>query len=306
MGELISVIVPVYNVEKYLVRCINTLVKQTYNNLELILVDDGSTDNCAEICDELEKTDCRIKVYHKKNGGLSDARNYGVEKSNGAYITFVDSDDYVSADYIQRLYSLVKEYDAEIAVANFYKTQKNVFEYRKDGLPEIQLLTGIQACHRLFDEKTHVMLVTAWAGLIKSEIAKKYPFPAGRIHEDEATTAKYYYEANKVAVTDEVLYAYFQNANSITHTNRTNKNTDIIWAFNHRSLFFENLGEKELAKKSFSALFGYLAKDSILNNKRCDDDIKALLKGKKLTLKSSVYRIIYYCSPKLYKKLQRL
>ena len=100
MSDLISIIVPIYNVEKYLQECIESLLKQTYKNIEIILVDDGSPDNCPQICDEFLKKDKRIKVFHKVNGGLSDARNYGLERATGNYICFVDSDDFVTEDYI--------------------------------------------------------------------------------------------------------------------------------------------------------------------------------------------------------------
>ena len=104
MKERISVVVPVYNVEKYLEKCVNSIVNQTYKNLEIILVDDGATDNSGKLCDELAKIDNRIKVYHKENGGLSDARNYGVERATGDYIGFVDSDDYIDAEMYEKLY----------------------------------------------------------------------------------------------------------------------------------------------------------------------------------------------------------
>ena len=112
---LISIIVPVYNVESYLERCVNSIINQTYHNLEIILVDDGSPDGSGDLCDKLAKNDDRITVYHKKNGGLSDARNYGVQNANGEYITFIDSDDFVAKDYIEHLYSMIQEFNADIA-----------------------------------------------------------------------------------------------------------------------------------------------------------------------------------------------
>ena len=125
MEELISVVVPVYNVEKYIDKCINSIINQTYKNLEIILVDDGSPDNCGNICDEYAKKDNRIIVIHKENGGLSDARNTGIEVSKGKYITFIDSDDYISDNYVSFLYNLIIEYKADISIGKHYVLYEN-------------------------------------------------------------------------------------------------------------------------------------------------------------------------------------
>lgn len=123
--KLISIIVPVYNVEKYLKECIDSVISQTYKNLEIILVDDGSTDKSGEICDEYSKKDSRIKVIHKENGGLSDARNVALDIAKGEYIGFVDSDDYVEKDMFETLYKLAEEHNTEISSISFYKTLEN-------------------------------------------------------------------------------------------------------------------------------------------------------------------------------------
>ena len=118
-NELISIIVPVYNVEQYLEKCVCSIINQTYKNLEIILVDDGATDSSGNMCDELAKSDNRIKVYHKENGGLSDARNYGVERATGEYIGFVDSDDYIDSEMYEKLYEAIKKEDVDVAECNF-------------------------------------------------------------------------------------------------------------------------------------------------------------------------------------------
>ena len=122
MENLISVIVPVYNVEKYLDKCINSLINQSYNNLEIILIDDGSTDNCGEICDKYALKDNRIKVIHKKNEGLSAARNLGISISKGDYIIFIDSDDWVDKEILLKLLNLIKKYNSDIAVCDYLLT----------------------------------------------------------------------------------------------------------------------------------------------------------------------------------------
>jgi len=121
MVDLISVIIPVYNVEPYLKKCLDSVVTQTYKEIEIILVDDGSTDGSGPICDEYAAQDKRIRVIHKRNGGLSDARNVGLDRCSGRYVTFIDSDDYVASDYVERLYRILVEYNADIAVCDYFE-----------------------------------------------------------------------------------------------------------------------------------------------------------------------------------------
>ena len=122
MDELISVIIPVYNVQAYLVRCVDSVINQSYDNLEIILVDDGSSDNSSQICDELALKDRRIKVIHKTNGGLSDARNVGLEKSVGDYILFVDSDDFIHQEMVEKMYGIIQKNETDIVVCGIYRT----------------------------------------------------------------------------------------------------------------------------------------------------------------------------------------
>ena len=134
MKERISVVVPVYNVEQYLEKCVNSIINQTYKNLEIILVDDGATDKSGKLCDELAKLDNRIMVYHKKNGGLSDARNYGVERATGDYIGFVDGDDYIDAEMYEKLYEAIKKENVDVAECNLkiiYSDRVELFTEKK-------------------------------------------------------------------------------------------------------------------------------------------------------------------------------
>ena len=137
MNELITVVLPIYNVEKYLEYCIESVLKQTYKNIEIILVDDGSPDNCARICDEYEKKDARVKAIHKKNGGLSDARNEGLRNEKVRYICFIDSDDFIKENYIEILYNLIKKNNADMAVGNFIRVQDSNFpKITKENIKE--------------------------------------------------------------------------------------------------------------------------------------------------------------------------
>ena len=285
----------------------NSIINQTYDNLEIILVDDGSPDGSGVLCDELAKKDSRITVYHKQNGGLSDARNYGVQNANGEYITFIDSDDYISKDYIEHLYSMIEEFNADIAAASYYRTSDDAFSGTVNRmLPEISILNGKEACYKLLQGREYYgPLVIACAKLIRSHLVKEHPFPVGKKHEDEATTAKFLINANKVVLSNREIYAYYQNENSITHTKGNNKNEDAIWAIHHRAEYLELLGEYKLSQIAYEFLFDYLARDSVFNHRRCDGEIDRLLRGKKLTLRWEIYKNVHRVSLRLYRMLRR-
>lgn len=212
--DLISVIVPVYKVEKYLEKCIESIIKQTYTNLQIILVDDGSPDNCGKICDEYAKKDSRIEVIHKINGGLSDARNVGINRANGRYIGFVDSDDYIKEDMYEKLINLIKEYDADISICNLYDVidgnecirnkDNGIHEYsRIDILKEILLDKNIQSY--------------AWNKLYKKELFDEIKYPIGKKYEDIGTTFYLFEKCNKIVVTSEPEYYYLKRADSLVN-----------------------------------------------------------------------------------------
>lgn len=213
-NDLISIIIPVYKVEKYLEKCIESVLKQTYTNLQIILVDDGSPDNCGKICDEYAKKDSRIEVIHKINGGLSDARNVGINRANGRYIGFVDSDDYIKEDMYEKLINLIKEYDADISICNLYDVidgnecirnkENGIREYsRIDILKEILLDKNIQSY--------------AWNKLYKKELFDEIKYPIGKKYEDIGTTFYLFEKCNKIVVTSEPEYYYLKRADSLVN-----------------------------------------------------------------------------------------
>ncbi len=254
---LISIIVPVYKVEMYLDRCIESIVKQTYANIEIILVDDGSPDNCGAICDKYAKKNKKIKVIHKMNGGLSDARNTGVAISKGKYITFIDSDDAVSDNYIEYLYNLCINNDADISSCYFFRTSEFTPCFVKEQEPQVTVFTGKESCCALF-ENYYIILVTACWKLYKAEIVKNNPFPCGKTHEDEATTYKFLYSAQKVVIGNEKNYMYYFNPSSITGTENMLYSEDAAWALKSRFDFFVNKNENDLAKKAAYKYIAYL------------------------------------------------
>lgn len=306
MNELISLIIPIYKVEPYLERCIHSVMIQTYHNLEIILVDDGSPDRCGDICEDFAQKDARIKVYHKTNGGLSDARNYGVEQALGAYITFIDADDYIAPDYVEYLYDLIRKYDADISCCCMIKTIENTVDYGTNtAIPQELQLTGKEACRELLGSLYYV-LVTACGKMYKSEIVKKYPFPFGKKHEDEATTCKFYYTANKVIVGNHCLYVYYQNSNSIMHTCSHSINMDAIWSQEHRAEFFEEHNEISLAQTAWDKLFYYCLYDSISNQGRCNYFLRNLARKKKLSKRTQFELNLFNLSPWIFDKYLKI
>ena len=214
---LISVIIPIYKVEQYLQRCVDSVLKQSYEKLEIILVDDGSPDGCGAICDKISEKDSRVRVIHKCNGGLSDARNVGMKYATGEYFLFVDSDDYIHCDMIQYLYDCIKSSGAEIALCGYdiFDEKGNFTSVEFQVADNYIVLTGAEAAKRMLFLHEPQMVV-AWNKLTKRELWKNRSFPVGKQHEDDFTSYQILFEANKVVVTNRPYYHYFQRFDSIT------------------------------------------------------------------------------------------
>lgn len=219
--DLVSVIIPVYNVKKYLKRCVNSVLGQSYKNLEIILIDDGSLDGCGEICDEYAKRDDRIRVIHKENGGLSDARNTGLAVCRGMYLTFIDGDDYVSEAFVQRLYEKLKMNNADVSVCTEEyvtidengRSQKLKRPFKNIGEDRLMNSFDTLECalrQRLFD-------FSACIKLYKSEIFKEIRFPVGFFCEDQGTIYKAFLKSSRIIFFPDRLYFYVQRQGSILH-----------------------------------------------------------------------------------------
>ena len=220
---LITIVIPIYNVEEYLEKCVNSVINQTYKNIEIILVDDGSPDNCPRMCDEFAKNDERIKIIHKKNGGLSDARNAGIDIATGKYITFIDSDDYVSDDYVEYMYRLLKENNTKMStcetqVVNIEQPQNinNIFNENIEVLSKRDLFYKI-----LFAKKSDV---SAYSKLYETELFNDIRYPKGVVYEDTATTYKLIEKCEKIATGNKQNYFYCTRPNSISKMKGFNKN----------------------------------------------------------------------------------
>lgn len=223
--ELISIVVPVYNVEKYLEKCVNSIIQQSYKNIEIILVDDGSQDSSGKICDLLESNYRNIKVIHKNNGGLSDARNMGIKKAKGNYISFVDSDDQISENLIKILYNTLKKTNSDISICDpchVFNSKKII--YTTDNT--IKIFKKNEAISELFYQKS--FLFSAWGKLYKKELFNGIAFPKGKIFEDVATIPLLFEEANLISYCPARLYAYMHREGSITTSNFSKRDLDII------------------------------------------------------------------------------
>ncbi|MDO5558705.1 MAG: glycosyltransferase family 2 protein [Oscillospiraceae bacterium] len=243
---LISIIVPIYNVEKYLDECVRSLINQTYRNIEIILVDDGSPDNCPQMCDKYALTDSRIRVVHKKNGGLSDARNAGIEVANGKYYAFIDSDDYISVLFIEMLYNAAVSENAQIVQTNLVRFRDGEMPVEPDtASPSVKTYTGRQMNYNLYGE-IYVPTVVVWSKLYRAELFDNIRFPVGKINEDEFTTYKLFYKSEKVCFIDLPLYFYRFNSESIMNSSFSLKRMHKAQALEERMKFYRDRNENEL------------------------------------------------------------
>lgn len=252
--EKISIIVPVYKVEPYLHLCIDSILAQTYENFELILVDDGSPDNCGAICDEYAEKDNRIIVIHQENGGLSAARNTGLDwvfaNSDSQWITFVDSDDALAPIMLETLYREAVGHGADMAVTSG-ATFSEDGQLEKEGkyIGPVSCYSGKELLKSLYG-KDYIVSVMAWGKLIRRELYRDLRFPVGKIHEDEATTPILLFHARKVVVIRSWLYYYRQREGSIMHTDFSVKRFDAIDALASCASYFESHGGGPEAKLS--------------------------------------------------------
>ncbi len=292
---LISVIVPIYKVEKYLSECVESLLAQSYKNLEIILVDDGSPDDCPALCDEYAKKDKRIKVVHKKNGGLSDARNAGIEIATGEYICFVDSDDYVAKDYIKKLYDALYNNGADMAVCG-YEYVLDDGSKETDEKPKAELLTEDEYWSKVYDGM-FTTFVVAWNKLCKADIFKTIRYTKGKINEDQIILHDILRQCQKIAVIEDSLYFYRKREDSIMGKEREKKilSDDAFEGLLGRAEYFLDAEKYELCATQIYALLGEVVsgKQARKFSKRMAKIVKNIpkqYKPKDLDLKISVLR----------------
>ena len=291
-NKVVSVIIPIYNVEKYIVKCVQSVINQSYKQLEILLIDDGSTDSSGEICDTLLVEDSRIKVFHKENGGLSSARNYGIEQATGDYITFIDSDDYVHINFIESLLDLIIQFESELSFlemglvdefGNFLK--KPISKVERGSLDTSQALwemclnkkTGVSACSKLY----------------KRELFDQIRFPEGKIFEDIATIPYVMANAKRVSFSTDRMYYYVQRAGSITHSPIVSKDYTIFEAFDKLLLFinkrYPSIEEAAIVRVVNDTFWRFMQR--LIYNKDYLIKAKAIKKKyKKIWIKSLKYK----------------
>lgn len=238
---LISVLIPVYNVDQYLERCIKSVITQTYRNIEIILVDDGSTDNSGIICDAYAEIDNRIRVIHKKNGGLSDARNIGLENAKGKYISFIDSDDYVHSLFIEIMLKNMLDYHTDIIICGYKKGTLDIFPKERIKQNECKIYDSKEMLKQWHSNYKHIETV-AWNKLYLRElfINEDIRYPKGVNNEDVQTTHLLVAASKKIGIIDTQLYYYFQRAGSIMHAEISEKSIkDNLLAQNNRLEYFK-------------------------------------------------------------------
>lgn len=311
-SDLISVVLPVYNVSDYLDKCILSVLEQTYSNLEIILIDDGSTDDSGSKCDYYLSVDSRVKVFHKKNGGLSDARNFGISKATGKYITCIDSDDYVDTDYIEYLYRLVISSETKMSICQHrvLVNDKLYVDYGKKG-DEI-LLTKDCIERMLYHD---VIDTSAWGKLYLSSLFDEVQYPKGKIFEDIATTYRLMLQCDKVAVGYESKYNYIMRNNSIVNGAFKVSKLDLLemtdkMAFDVKKTYPElkNAVIRRQVYARFSTLNQLLNyKEQKLYNKTIIDFIKkhswSVLFNAKAPIRDKVAIILLLINYKLYRKI---
>lgn len=241
----ISVIIPVYNVEKYLHTCLDSILAQTFTDFELILIDDGSPDSSGKICDEYAEKDSRIRVFHQENQGQAAARNFGVNQAKADWIHFVDSDDIIHPQMLEILFDGVVKSNCNISMCGYISG---------DAIPEAfdAHITKYDVCQTVVTDEYLLSLLKdgsfryhcIWAKIIKKDILLKFPFEAGRTREDSAVVCKWLYEAGRIADINYPMYFYLYNPNGTVNSGFSKKSLDILWAWNQQIKFFKEINYK--------------------------------------------------------------
>lgn len=290
MDDLISVIVPIYKVEKYLKKCVESILEQTYSNLDIILVDDGSPDNCGDIIEEFRKKNERIRTIHQKNGGLSDARNSGIKIAKGKYIVCIDSDDWIEKNMIEVLYKDIINTNSDISVCEFVEKDdlQNILSAKKYN-NEIIEFSSKEALKSLI--KQDILTNHAWNKLYKASLFEGIEYPKGQLMEDVSTTYKLFEKANKIVYQNTSLYHYIQRGTSILGNITEKRINDQEFAFFDRNKY---LMEKYSEFKEIIEL------DNMYNVKTLY--FLAILGGYKNLYNSTKYAEYYAKYKKVYKE----
>ena len=312
----ISIIVPIYKVEKYLPMCIESICAQTYSNLEILLMDDGSPYSCGSICDEYAKKDERIRVFHLENGGQSRARNVGLEAATGDYIGFVDGDDWPKKEMYEKLLKLMLQEGAAIGECNFHGRKHPPGDQMEDG--QVICMTGREAIERQLNNRvvSRYPSTSVWSKLFKKEIIQDLRLPDGRIHEEYAFLCEAFLRADKYVYLNECLYERTLRDDSTTAEKFSARSIDKIYVYQMRNKVLEQRQESELLAMSkmqeYELLLHYaaLADDARLNAE--EEIIDRLIKAQKrdilksgLSYSKKLQYALYFINKRLYYWLRK-
>lgn len=318
---MISIIVPVYNVQQYIDRCISSLAGQTYTDIEIILVDDGSTDQSGRICDDYAAKDDRIKVFHVDNGGQSRARNIGISNAHGDYIAFVDSDDYVDPSMYEKLLNTAVESGAGIVESNFegrHSAAPNdscLDESIQNGEKYIQM-SGRDALARQLNYRVDSRFpgTALWPKMFKSDIIKDIRLPEGRIHEEYAFLAEAFLNCTDYVYQNEVLYHRTIRDDSTTAMKFSSRSLDKLYVFDQRTDYLNNFGDDELVdysgEQEYILMLNLYGQACACNSKEDAQSLIQMIKAKKtdifhssIDVKRKMKFALFFLSPKLYGKM---
>lgn len=297
----ISVIVPVYNVEKYIDRCVLSILGQTHKSIEIILVDDGSTDKSGELCDKYQKLDSRVRVIHKNNGGLSSARNAGIDIANGNFIGFVDSDDYIELDMYELLYNNIIKEKADMSVCGMYDCYKSTDKLKINSY-SYEVLSKIEAIHSIFEGR--ISGASAVNKLYRKELFNSIRYPEGKTSEDAFVIVDILSKCSKVVMESTQKYYYYHRENSITTSKFSPRQFDVIdaYKYNYKMIVSCFPMEKNVAMGRLCWAY-FIVLDRMISSNSCKkyikqqkEIVKFLRKHTKDVMSSSVLQKTRKCS----------
>jgi len=327
----ISIIVPIFNVEPYIRQCVDSILKQTFTNFELILVNDGSTDNSGDICEQYAKQDRRVIVLHKKNEGQSSARNAGLDIASGDYIGFVDGDDYIHERMYEILYSEAELHRSDMIICELMNVEIGQWCNTKnlDCNYSINHYTNLQALNQLYKPingrfDTMGNACEGWIfpviKLYKRYLFNELRFEKGRIYEDEFIIHKLLYNCSKITTISAILYFYVQRPDSTVGSPFTTKKFDKVYALQDRAEFFQDIKQKDLHDKAIKCFFEvllwyYFSAKSMLSNVDSDlkelrgsvkKNFKSLTKNPYLNWKQKAMLILFKFNPYVFEKIKNV
>lgn len=315
---MISIIIPIYNAEKYLEYCLESIKKQNYLDYEVLMIDDGSTDNSKNICKKYQLNDKKFRLIEKENGGSASARNLGLLNAQGDYIAFVDADDYIEYNYLSKLYHLIKKYNADIAQCSF----KKVFQYESCNKNEsgykINIYSNKEVLEKFCEKQEYLSIAVLWNKLYKKELFQDLEFPVNKGIDDEYLICNIIDKAKNIVITNEILYYYYMSENSQMRSKPSLKQLDCIEAIEKQLDFFlcqgyEDLYNKLLYRYYRCIIWGYFyvkeffpeEKEILSNLNKKRKKWYIVLFNKKISMIDKIEIIVKYYFPNIFNFIHR-